>query len=362
METISAQYKARELPRISEGEASRRHLLSEVTLQQMHLMPSGAPVARGTDKSGNEICYFAPNKVKEAPPAEWYGKQPKQLPANEPGGELRRVSPRRAAALGYYPAEVLARMYYQPSGTPVAYYIKKSGERVELYDRAACARLPLPCAKCGAGTRYRAKLCRTCYQKELVEKRAAGDKRRAAYYGMDPTRVLFFDLELTGVYDHDEILSVSIVNGNGETVLDTLTRPVRQKRWKRTEKIHGITPEMVKDAPTLADITPQLLEILDGAERLIAFGTATDFSHLRRIYGTREERTRLHDKLLDCAAEFSHYIHEHEVELTHLSLTDAMAHFSLPWEGTAHTSAADTNACRRVFERLFPHYYESEAI
>lgn len=361
METIFAQYKASDLPRIGVEDAARRHLLSDKVLQQMHLMPSAAPVARGTDRDGNEIFYFNPEKVKEAPPAAWYGKRASAAAPDEPQ-EPRRMSPRRAAALGLYPAEVLARMYYQPTEAAVAYYIKKSGERVELFDRATCSRLPLPCTKCGKGERFRAKLCRDCYRRELSEKRAVGDKRRAAYYGMARERVLFFDLELTGVYEHDEVLSVSIVNGKGETVFDTLTRPERQKRWRRTEKIHGITPDMVKNAPTLAEIAPQLCEILTDADRLVAFGTSTDFMHLKRIYKTREERACLRQKLLDCAAEFSQYVHEHEIELTHLSLTDAMAHFSLTWEGAAHTSAADTDACRRVFEELFPHYYESEAI
>ena len=69
---------------------------------------------------------------------------------------------------------------------------------------------------------------------------------------------------------------------------------------------------------------------------------------------------QLREKALDCAAEFARYAHEHELGLTHLSLSDAMTHFGLAWEGTAHSSLADTDACRRVFEQLFPPYYESE--
>ena len=65
-------------------------------------------------------------------------------------------------------------------------------------------------------------------------------------------------------------------------------------------------------------------------------------------------------KLLDCAAEFSRYVKEHGVEMTHQSLSDAMAHFGLAWEGVAHNSLADTHACRLVFQTLFPNLYESE--
>lgn len=82
---------------------------------------------------------------------------------------------------------------------------------------------------------------------------------------MQRERVLFFDLELTGIYDHDEILSISIVDATGKVIMDTLIRPTHNKRWKRTEKIHGITPDMVVDAPTLAEVTPRVKEIFADA-------------------------------------------------------------------------------------------------
>jgi len=357
--------KKHTVPLISKEEAARRHLLSEAELRRMRLMPTGAPVAHVLEGEGTRVFYFDPSRVKEAPPNYRYPKAeaPKHdTAAPTPSGEPRRVSARSAAARGLFPAEVLKQMYYEPTGEPVAYYIKKSGERVMLYDRATCHRLPLPCTKCLKGVRFRAKLCESCYRADLALRRRAGDQRRAAYYGKDHGRVLFFDLEMTGVYDHDEVLSVSIINGYGETLLHTLTRPLRKKRWNRTEKIHGITPDMVKDAPTLADITPRLVEILNGADQLVAFGTATDYSQLRRIYKTRGEQSRLRQKMFDLAAEFSRYVHEHEIDLTHLSLSDAMAHFELDWKGTAHSSLADTDACRQVFLKLFPHYFESEAV
>ena len=355
--------KKNTLPLITKEEAGAKHLIAEGELRRMRLMPIGGPVAQVCDKDGVKICYYDPAKVKEAPPNYRYPKPPHgEVKAKTAPGELQRMSARSAAARGLFPIEVLSQMYYEPTGDPVAYYIKKSGERVLLYDRATCRRLPLPCVKCMKGVRFRAKLCESCYRAELALRRRAGDAKRTAYYGKDPSRVLFFDLEMTGVYDHDEVLSVSIINGHGQTVLHTLTRPERKKRWKRTEKIHGITPDMVKDAPTLAEITPRLAEILNNAEQLIAFGTSTDYSQLRRIYKTRGEQSRLRAKMLDLAAEFSRYVHEHEIDLSHLSLSDAMAHFSLDWKGTAHSSLADTDACRRVFSKLFPHYFESEAV
>ncbi|MBP3396335.1 MAG: 3'-5' exonuclease [Clostridia bacterium] len=369
METLSPQLK-KTPPCISRRDAERRSLLTEEELLKMHLQPTADPVACITKSDGTVVYYYNPNKVKEAPPAHWYERptapkrelpaEPEAVTVSTEAGELRRISGRRAELLGYFSAEALFRMYYEPVEPPVACLVRKSGEVVLLYDKATCRRLPLPCVKCGNASRYRSKLCYDCYSEELAERRAKGDAKRAKKYGNDPKRVLFFDLELTGVFERDEILSVSIINGLGEVVFDSYTRPVRNRKWNRTEKIHGITPAMVQDAPTLAEIAPHLRDIVDGADRMIAYGTSTDYSHLRKIYSTKTERNQLKDKLVDCAAEFSRFVVEHEIALSHHSLTDAMAHFNLDWNGIAHTSAADAQACRLVFEALFPHYYESE--
>ena len=352
------------LPVISVADAKRRGLLSRGMLARLGLSTDAAPVAVLQKEDGTEIPLFDPNHVKaasgKAEPATPTAKERPALPTRDENGELPRISARRADALGLFSREALTRSYYEPTDEPIAYYLRKDGTRVELYEKATCRRLPMPCIRCGNEVRYRAKLCRTCYERELAEKRRAGDARRAAYYGRKPQEVLFFDLELTGVYDHDEVLSITIINGLGETVLDTLVRPLKKRRWPRTEKIHGITPNMVQNAPTMTELTPKLVDVFAGAKHLIAFGTSTDYSHLRRIYKTRTEQGRLRAKLIDCAAEFSSYIHEHGIDLVHRSLSDAMAHFSLAWEGEAHTSAADTQACRLVFHTLFPHFYESE--
>ena len=359
------------LPVIDKHEAKKRALLSDSALLHMRLHPTAPPVACAVEGE-KTVYYYAPERVAATPVRrrskakaraekieEIAPSTPTEIAENAPP---RQISARRAEVLGYYSAAALKQMYYEPTMPPVAFLIKKNGTRVELFDRATCKRLPLPCVCCKKEPRYRQKLCLSCYQKELAKRRAEGEARRLAAYGKDKARVLFFDLEMTGVYERDEILSVSVVDGNGTPLIDTLVRPTRCKRWKKTEKIHGITPEMVANAPTIEEIAPALKKILSAADRLVAYGTSTDYVQLAKLYKSREEKQQLREKMLDCAAEFCHYVSEYELTLTHRSLSDAMQCFSLDWQGTAHTSAADAHACRLVFERLFPHYYESEAI
>ena len=349
------------IPQISREEADKKNYLTRGTLTQMHLIPNGDPAAFDKAEDGSLIYYFDPSKVIEAPPEQWYfPRSRKESRALDSGTVIERMSIKRAASCGYYTKERLSQMHYEVVEEPVAFTIKGDGNTMYFYDKKTAVRLPLSCVKCGGDVRFKKKLCRACYEEDLAIRRAEGDLYRNAFYGMDRKKVLFFDLELTGVYDHDEIISISIFNALGEKIMDTLVRPVHTKKWKRTEKIHGITPEMVKDAQTLEELTPEIKEIFAGADNLIAYGVSTDYSHIKYIYETEKERKALYSKIRCCANEFVRYIHEHRPDIEHASLTDAMACFEIEWDGVAHTSIADTIGCMKVWEKLFPHYYENE--
>ena len=235
----------------------------------MHLVPTGEPVAYDVSPDGRIIYYFDPTKVSEAAPETWYFPKARHETMTLPGGSIiERMSVKNAAARGYYTAERLEKMHYVPEEEPVAYTYKADKSVLYFYDKKTAKRLPLMCAVCGKEVRYRKKMCVSCYEKDLAVRREEGNIYRAASYEMDRAKVLFFDTELTGFYNHDEILSITIVDGFGDLILDTLVRPVHTKSWRKTEEIHKITPDMVKDAPTLEELTPRLKEIFGDAENI----------------------------------------------------------------------------------------------
>ena len=346
------------ISQLAPDEAEKKNYLTRHSLSKMHLMPTGEPVAYDIAPDGNIIYYFDPSKVAEAPPETWYFPRSKQETMTLPGGSIiERMSVKNAATRGYYTAEKLERMHYETIEEPVAFTYKADKSLLFFYDKKTAKRLPLTCVQCGKDIRYRKKLCAACYEKDLAIRREEGNAHRSAYYGMDRGKVLFFDLELTGFYDHDEILSITIVDGFGKTIMDTLVRPVSTKSWKRTEDIHKITPAMVKDAPVLKELIPELKEIFGKAENIIAYGVSTDYSHIKHIYTDEAEREQFHAKIRCCANEFVRYTHENRPDIVHASLTDAMSCFEIEWEGVAHSSTADTLGCRKVWEALFPNYY-----
>ena len=350
-----------QIPVMTAEQAEVRHYLSGELLETMHLEPTRAPAAQILAADGTVKFYYDPRHVREAAPETWYQRPPEPLldPIKlEDGREIGRMSTKRAAMLNYYTEERLAQMHYDVVAGPVAYTKRFDRTILYFYDKAEAVRQPLPCVKCGKDIRYRHKLCRACYEKEMEERRIEGDAHRAEFYHAKREKTLFFDLELTGVYDHDEILSVSITDGAGHILMDTLVHPMHKRKWKETEKIHGITPEMVTDAPRLKELAPEIKRLFEDADAVIAYGIATDYSHIKYIYETEGERQKLRRKTKCAAMEYNRFVQEHHPELTHLSLSDAMETLGLTWDGVAHTSIADTIACAKVWEALFPHYYE----
>jgi DNA polymerase III epsilon subunit-like protein len=115
---------------------------------------------------------------------------------------------------------------------------------------------------------------------------------------------------------------------------------------------------MVEDDPLLTEITPRIKEIFEGADILVAYGISTDYSHIKEIYDTEAEKQALHKKARCAANEFVRFQSEHYPDMVHASLSDAMERLGIEWDGVAHTSIADTIGCAKVWEKLFPNYYE----
>ena len=70
----------------------------------------------------------------------------------------------------------------------------------------------------------------------------------------------FLDTETTGLDEKAEVVEISILDYEGNPLLDTLIKPVDPIPQEAT-KVHGITDEMVKDAPTILDVLPTIIEI-----------------------------------------------------------------------------------------------------
>ena len=86
---------------------------------------------------------------------------------------------------------------------------------------------------------------------------------------------LLIDTETTGLDWGSEIVEISIIDiRTGEILLNTLVRPVNPIT-DETIAIHGITNEMVAEAPLFSDIAGKITELLSG-RIVVAYNVAFD--------------------------------------------------------------------------------------
>jgi DNA polymerase III subunit epsilon len=74
---------------------------------------------------------------------------------------------------------------------------------------------------------------------------------------------VYLDTETTGISPHDEIVEICIVSHDGKTLLDTLVKPTIPIPVGAT-RVHGITNEMVENAPAWKETWPSVKEFLMG--------------------------------------------------------------------------------------------------
>lgn len=91
---------------------------------------------------------------------------------------------------------------------------------------------------------------------------------------------VILDTETTGLDQRDQIVQIALINGAGETLLDTLVKPTRPIP-RGVIKVHGITNEMVADAPSLPQIVEQIRDLMKGRE-VIAYNASFDLRMLNQ--------------------------------------------------------------------------------
>lgn len=78
---------------------------------------------------------------------------------------------------------------------------------------------------------------------------------------------VILDTETTGLCDA-EIVEIAIIDCAGKPLLDTLLKPTIPIP-SEARKIHGITEEMVADAPPFSEVYPHIVQVLEGKRILI---------------------------------------------------------------------------------------------
>ena len=91
------------------------------------------------------------------------------------------------------------------------------------------------------------------------------DKQKAAQWARDllKSEFVIFDTETTGFEADDEIIQIGIVDQTGATVLERLIKPTKPVL---NSMYHGITDDMLKDAPGFPEVYEQIKRALEAKQ------------------------------------------------------------------------------------------------
>jgi DNA polymerase-3 subunit epsilon len=93
-------------------------------------------------------------------------------------------------------------------------------------------------------------------------------------------RPVYLDTETTGLETADQIVEICILDDNGRTLINSLVRP-RNKIPAAAMRIHGITDEMVANAPAWPELWPQVEAALAG-RRVAIYNAEFDLTMLKQ--------------------------------------------------------------------------------
>lgn len=163
------------------------------------------------------------------------------------------------------------------------------------------------------------------------------------------TGIIVFDVETTGLSpEYDEIIQISIINGDGEKLLDEYVRPYWCSEWKDAEAINGISPVMLKDAPFPHQLIPRVKGIFESADLLIAYNNSFDLSFLDK-WGISTEGKKQIDIMQEFApiyGEWNEYYEDYKWQ----KLTTCAKYYG--YEFNAHDSLEDVKATLFCYKQM----------
>ncbi len=107
----------------------------------------------------------------------------------------------------------------------------------------------------------------------------------------EPELEIVFDTETTGLdSERDEILQLSIIDTNGNTLYNNYFRPLKHLAWPDAEKVNHISPQMLKAKGTIFDDAEAINAILLNAKTIIGYNVNFDLRFLvANGYGYRPD-------------------------------------------------------------------------
>lgn len=174
--------------------------------------------------------------------------------------------------------------------------------------------------------------------------------------------VLYLDTETTGLLKPgQEIIELSLVDQHGNAVLDTLIRP-RIAIPAGATRVHGITNEMVADAPTWPEVYEAFCDLVE-VRQIVIYNVEFDLPFIHQMNCLYDIDGAPQPEVWWCAMlQYSAYAgvpglygdyNWHKLDDAHKAFSDVQV--------SSHRAADDARACRIVVQGMAAAGVDAEA-
>ena len=162
--------------------------------------------------------------------------------------------------------------------------------------------------------------------------------------------LVFLDSETTGLYPPDRMVELAIVDDDSNVLVNTLLNP-GMPIPSDAHAVHGISDDMVRDAPALRQIEPEVIRAVDGRHAVI-YNAKFDLKFLtNRIKKAMGGVTCCMERFAPAYGDWDTCHRNCKWK----SLPVAADHIAYDWEGDPHRALTDALACRAVWHWLERH-------
>lgn len=162
--------------------------------------------------------------------------------------------------------------------------------------------------------------------------------------------LISLDIEAT---DNGEMLELSIINHSDcEIAYHSYFKPVIARTWPNSQAVHHISPEMVKDAPSIKKERKTIQNIIAKADGIIGFAVDNDIRYLQGSNVEISDDTMV----IDVRDWFWYYKGKHlDIEfgaVPRLAKCAELLGFEFSEESEAHSASNDTLMTIKLFNAL----------
>lgn len=165
----------------------------------------------------------------------------------------------------------------------------------------------------------------------------------------NPSGIIVVDVESTGLNtEEDEILQLSIIDGDGKELMNEYLKPYVKTSWKEAQAIHRISPSDVEDCPYAHEIFPKLKSIIASAHTYIGYNSQYDIEMLQNL-GVDVSGLTVIDVMKDFAPIYGEY-NEYYGTYKWQKLSVCAKYYG--YEFRAHDSLEDVRATLYCYKKM----------